>query len=355
MAREPVAWNVAERVASLVGGREPYSRSYHLAAARSELEDLVSLGESLVTRETGLTSPSPARVVLTDRAGWVRANIDSFRRLLGPLLDRLAKRPLPGPVADAGRLAAGVQMGLLLGWMSTRVLGQYDLLLVEEVEERAEQDIVYLVAPNLFQLEHRYGFPPREFRLWVVLHELTHRAQFTGVPWLRPYFSGLVSDAVGGLETDPRQLLERVRRVVGEIAAGRNPIAEAGIVALVASAEQRLALGRLQALMALLEGHGDVVMDRAGGSSVPSAARFAAVLHERRGSAQGLGRLVGQLLGIEAKLRQYEQGERFIAAIEAEGGPELLSVVWRGPDWLPGAEELAEPDRWVRRVRPGAA
>ncbi|MGH9102710.1 MAG: zinc-dependent metalloprotease [Acidimicrobiales bacterium] len=350
---EPISWEWAERTAVAVAGREPLARSYHAASLQPDFDRLTAEAEVMVTAATGLPSlAGPARAVVTDRAGWVRANLSSFRRLLGPLVDKLAPRVASSVIGTGSRVAAGIQLGVLLGWMSTRVLGQYDLLLAED-DSPSDQDLVYFVGPNVLALEHRYGFPPGEFRLWLALHEVTHRAQFTGIPWMRGYFVSLVHDTLEGLDPDPRQLLDRLRNVAGEVMSGRNPLAEQGLLGLVASAEVRESLRHVQALMSLLEGHGDVTMDRAGSARIPSAARFSAVLRERRHEARGPAKLFQQLIGLDAKLRQYEEGERFIEMVERAGGEGLLSRAWEAPELLPSLDELREPASWIARVDPG--
>jgi coenzyme F420 biosynthesis associated uncharacterized protein len=357
---EPVAWELAARVAVRVGGRDPFGDSYHVDSLLPDFEELTREAEALVTAETGLVSASgPARARVTDRAGWVHANIRSFRRMLSPLGDRLAEHTPAGPagsvMAAATRNLTAVELGTLLGWMSTRVLGQYDLLLVDDeapgsggLGDPAEQDLVYYVGPNVLALERRFGFPPREFRLWLALHEVTHRAQFTGVPWLRPHFLSLVDQLVGDL--DPGRVLAGLRRAVDEVRAGRNPLDDGGLVAVFASPEQRVVLDQLGGLMSVLEGHGDVTMDRAGAGRVPSADRFARVLRARRANRPGLAKTVQKLVGIEAKLQQYEQGERFIAAVEAEGGAELVRRIWEDPGNLPTLQEVRAPAAWLGRV-----
>jgi coenzyme F420 biosynthesis associated uncharacterized protein len=346
---DPIAWDLAERVAVRVAGREPFAESYHYASLQPDFHEFTARAEQMVAEATGLRSlAGPARARVTDRAGWVRANLASFRRLLRPVTDRLGARLSRSGVAPIGRALAGAEIGTLLGWMSTRVLGQYDLLIVED-ESPEDQDLVYYVGPNVLSLEKRYGFPPREFRLWLALHEVTHRAQFTGVPWMRQHFLSLVDESLGAVDPDPRRFLDALRRAVKEVRAGHNPLDEGGLITLLASPEQHAVLQRLQGLMSLLEGHGDVTMDRAGAERVPSAERFARVLQQRRKSS-GISKAVQKLLGIEAKLLQYEQGEQFIAAVEAAGGPELLEQVWRGPEWLP---TLHEPQVGSGPARPG--
>ena len=353
---DPVNWAWAEKVARRVSGRDPFSQSYHYASLQPDFDELTAQAEELVAEETGLRSlAGPARARVTDRAGWIRANIASFRRLLAPMTAKLGDRmaSAPGPIAPAGRLLAGTELGTMLGWMSGRVLGQYDLLLVED-DRPEEQDLVYYVGPNVLALEKRFAFPPREFRLWLALHEVTHRAQFTGIPWMRPHFLSLVEGMTAGIDPDPKRFLEALRRAVDEVLAGRNPLDEGGLVALMAGPEQRDVLQKVQGLMSLLEGHGDVTMDRAGAAHIPSAERFSSVLRERRKSS-GPGQVVRQLVGLEAKLRQYEAGERFIAAVEAAAGPALLDEAWKGPESLPTLDEIRDPARWVARIQMSAA
>jgi len=348
---EPVAWDLAERVAARVAGREPFADSYHHDSLVPDFAELTAEAEELVAEETGLRSlAGPARARVTDRAGWVRANLSAFQRLLRPVTDRLAERLDDDAIgARVTRTVAGVEVGTLLGWMSTRVLGQYDLLIIEE-EGDDDQDFVYYVGPNVLALEKRYGFPPREFRLWLAIHEVTHRAQFTGVPWLRDHFLGLVNQTLGSVDPDPKRLLQGLQRAVEEVRAGRNPLDRGGIVALFASDEQLEVIDQIGGMMSLLEGHGDVTMDRAARDRIPSADRFSRVLKQRRAKASPGAKLVQQLIGLEAKLNQYAQGEAFIEAVEEAGGRSLLDTAWQAPDRLPSLAEIREPHRWIERV-----
>jgi coenzyme F420 biosynthesis associated uncharacterized protein len=349
---DPVAWDVAEQVAGRVAGRNETRVDWStLRGLVTDFQEVTAQAEALVEASTGLRSlVGPARAQVSTREEWIHANISSFRRLLGPVLDRAGKsgRSLPGPLGPIGRVAAGAEMGVVLGWMSGRVLGQYDLLFTEG---DAPQDAVYYVGPNIVSLERRHGFDPREFRLWIALHELTHRAQFTGVSWLKGHFLELVEHSVAIASPDPRQVLEALGRMAMEIRSGRNPLAESGLVGALASPEQLETLRSIQGMMSLLEGHGDVTMDRAAAELIPSAARFSEVLRSRRESASGITRFFQQLIGLEAKLRQYADGESFVREIERTGGPELLALAWLRPENLPSMAEIKAPERWVARVR----
>lgn len=350
---EPVAWDVAEQVAAKVAGRTETRVDWAtLRGLVTDFQEVTAQAEQLVEASTGLRSlVGPARAQVATREEWVHANISSFRRLLGPVLERAGKngRGLPGLLGQVGRIAAGAEMGVVLGWMSGRVLGQYDLLFAEGGD--APADAVYYVGPNIVALERRHGFDPREFRLWIALHELTHRAQFTGVPWLRAYFLDLVERSVAIASPDPRQLLDALGRMAVDIRSGRNPLAESGLIGAFASPEQLATLRSIQGMMSLLEGHGDVTMDRAAADLIPSAARFSKVLRARRESASGFAKFFQQLIGLEAKLRQYADGEKFVREIERTGGPELLQLAWAGPENLPTAAEIKAPGEWVSRVR----
>jgi len=343
---------VAEQVARRVAGRTDIPVDWAtLRGLVTDFQEVTAQAEALVEQSTGLRSlVGPARAQVATREEWIHANISSFRRLLGPVLERVGKsgRSLPGLLGPVGRVAAGAEMGVVLGWMSGRVLGQYDLLFTEG---DASEDAVYFVGPNIVSLERRHGFDPREFRLWIALHELTHRAQFTGVPWLRAYFLELVERSVAIASPDPRQLIDALGRMAVDIRYGRNPLAESGLVGALASPEQLDTLRSIQGMMSLLEGHGDVTMDRAAAKLVPSAAHFSQVLRTRRESVSGLTKFFQQLIGLEAKLRQYADGERFVREIERNGGPELLALAWQRPENLPTAAEILAPDQWVSRVR----
>jgi coenzyme F420 biosynthesis associated uncharacterized protein len=352
---DPVDWALAERIAVRVSGREPFAESYHYTSLEPDFAELTAEAEDLVYDATGLRSlAGPARARVTDRAGWVRANVASFSRLLRPLTDKLGERVGESRVAPMARRATGAELGLLLGWMSTRVLGQYDLLVIEE-ENPDDQDVVYYVGPNVIALEKRYAFPPREFRLWLALHEVTHRAQFTGVPWLRGHFLSLVERSLDAVDPDPKQFVNALRRWVESSREGRNPLEDGGLVALLANPEQGKVLRSISGMMSLLEGHGDVTMDRAGAGRIPSAERFSRVLHQRRQTAGQGTKFLQRLLGLEAKFNQYEQGERFIHTVERVGGPALLNRAFESPENLPDLDEIRNPETWIRRVQADAS
>lgn len=348
----PVDWELAERIASRLTPRDPFASSYLYDSLTADFTTATAEAEELVAATTGLRSlAGPARARVLDRPQWVVANLRAFRRLLHPALDRLGSRVGEGPSLPLAltRRVSAAEVGALLAWMSGRVLGQYDLLVVDDASA-TDQDLVYYVGPNVLSLEKRYGFPPREFRLWLALHEVTHRAQFTGVPWLREHYLALVEQVLSVVDTDPGKLIAALKDAAKSLRRSSEALDLGGLAAVVASEEQREALGRVAGLMALLEGHGDVTMDRAGAGLVPSAERFSRVLRERRKQASPMVKAFRRAIGLEAKLAQYEHGERFIAAAEAVGGERVLDLVWADPANLPTLVEIRAPEQWLARV-----
>ena len=347
---DPVDWRLAERVAKRVGGHEPFLDSYHYRSLAPELAELTAQAEELVAAETGLKSMSgAARAQVATRAQWVDANVASFQRLLRPVTEKMAERVSHSWLAPVTQRVSGTEMGAVLGWMSTRVLGQYDLLIIED-DRPEDQDMVYYVGPNVMALEHKHGFDPHQFRLWLALHETTHRAQFTGIEWLRPHFLGLVQEALDAAEPDLEHFKSVAKQVIEARRRGEDPLADGGLPALLATPEQKVVLDRIGGMMSLLEGHGDITMDRAGADHIPDASRFARVLRHRRNSAKGVSKLLQRIIGIEAKLNQYAAGEAFIETVEARGGPELLNLVWESSDRLPTMTEIRNPQQWINRV-----
>ena len=348
---DPVDWSLAEWVARRVAGREPLDASYLAASLRADFDEVTARAELLVAEHTGLRAPGAAQARVVDRGSWVVANIASMRRLLAPLTARIGERMATSRIAPLGRRIAGTETGVLLGYLSQRVLGQYDLLVPDD-DDDTDGDAVYYVGGNVLALEKRFAFRPRDFRLWIAIHEVTHRAQFTAVPWMRGYFLSLVEDALAAVDPDPRRLVQALARAADELRAGRNPLDDGGLVALLATDEQRGVLTRIQALMSLLEGHGNAVMNRIGRDHVAGQARMARVLNARRQS-KGMTAVIHKLVGIESKLRQYELGETFVAAVERAAGPRALNAAWQGPEQLPTLDELRDPGSWLARV--GAA
>ncbi|MEU8776341.1 zinc-dependent metalloprotease [Streptomyces sp. NPDC048606] len=365
---EMVDWNLAVATATRLVRPGPEVSRDEARAVVAELRRHAKTSEEHVRAFTrmipeGTTLPDTP-VLVVDRAGWVRANVAGFRELLGPLLgkmqDRRAGAPGGAVLGAVGGKVTGVELGMLLSFLASRVLGQY------ETFAPAAPDLpvpgpagtggrLLLVAPNIVHVERELEVDPHDFRLWVCLHEETHRTQFTAVPWLRAHLEAEIQTFLGATEMEPGAVLERLREAVQSF-TGARPEAERGdegrsLVELVQTPEQREVLARLTAVMSLLEGHADFVMDGVGPEVVPSVAEIREKFQQRR--ATGAGRLdaaLRKLLGLDAKLRQYRDGERFVRAVVGQVGMDGFNRVWTSPNTLPTKTEIARPADWVARV-----
>ena len=352
---DPIDWATARRVGRSVAGRDPFARSYLGASLERDFATVTEEAADLVTAATGLSAGHAVRAKVVDRGAWVDVNVGSMRHMLAPLAARLADRLGPRPFAVVGRSVAGAELGVLLGFLSKRVLGQYDLLVLDnELDDELgaftpEGDTVYYVGSNVLALEKRFAFRPQEFRRWIAIHEVTHRAQFTGVPWMHSHFLSLVNELLSKVDPDPRSLVAAARRAADDLRSGNDPLRRGGLVGLFVTPEQQLVLDRVQALMSLLEGHGNVVMDDVGTRHVVGAERMSRVLAARRAQGGWPG-LVSRLLGLEMKMKQYETGERFVRGVLDRAGERGFAAVWSSPEALPTLDELDLPERWLARV-----
>jgi coenzyme F420 biosynthesis associated uncharacterized protein len=343
-----IDWIVAERIATYVAGTGDGK------VPTADLAELAAESEKRVISYTGLTpsKPLPAPEGVSRRE-WVTSNLDSMRALLDPVLQRAGAGfgPLKPMMQIAVGLVLSTEVGVLVGYLGQRVLGQYELVLLDEaVEERPPR--LLFVLPNLGQAVRAFGANEREFMTWVTLHEVTHAVQFSGVPWLHGHVAGLVRELLDKAELrldTPRKLRaptsEEVRRVAGALRHG-------DLLTVVTSTAERDTLDRVQAVMAVIEGHAEHVMDAVAPDLLPSLPRLRSALDRRRRSQSGLSRLVARLLGLELKLRQYEQGKFFCDAIVRARGTAALEHVFSGPEALPTLAELDAPAAWLARTMP---
>jgi coenzyme F420 biosynthesis associated uncharacterized protein len=363
---EMVDWNLAVATATRFVRPGPDVSRDEARAVVAELRRHAKASEEHVRGFTRMIreghEPLDTPVLVVDRAGWVKANVAGFRELLKPLLDKMQERR-PGGAGGAvlgavGGKVTGVELGMLLSFLASRVLGQYETFAPPTRELPAGENgggRLLLVAPNIVHVERELEVDPHDFRLWVCLHEETHRTQFTGVPWLRDHLEGEIQSFLGETEIDPMTVLERFREAAQSL-SGARPEGEENesgrsIVELVQTPAQREILGRLTAVMSLLEGHADYVMDGVGPDVVPSVAEIREKFQQRR--ARGASRLdqaLRKLLGLDAKLRQYRDGERFVRSVVEEVGMGGFNRVWTSPNTLPTKAEIAKPADWVARV-----
>ncbi|MDQ4049422.1 MAG: zinc-dependent metalloprotease [Actinomycetota bacterium] len=341
-----VDWNLARQIARFAArSDEVPDLGLDLAALAGELQE--SVIEHSRLRPAGAV---PAAEVV-GRTVWAQANLDSLASLLDPVAERLESRVSgAGPFAGALRLATGVtlaaEVGLVMGYMSQRVLGQYELALLQPDSPPR----LLFVALNLKRAAGELGVDREGFLRWVTIHELTHALQFGGVPWLREYLGGLLRSylesvdvriergAAGGLPSlpNPAELVERFR--------------EGGLAALVQTGEQRRIIERMQAVMAVIEGYAEHVMDALAPALVPHHEGMRAAMDNRRRNRSAPERILGRLLGMDLKLRQYELGKAFCDNVVASGGIERLNAVWDAPEALPSLGELEQPARWLART-----
>jgi len=344
-----------------------------LAEARrtvSELRDLAGAVQQPVYEVTGMSAGpggSLGRVAVVDRPGWIRANVDGFRVVLEPLVEQLKERSSgsdsssgsrsPGSVATAvGSRVTGIQAGLILAYLSSRVLGQYELFLPPEASpvDGEQPGRLTLVAPNIVMVERELGVDTHDFRRWVCLHEETHRLQFTAVPWLRDYVQSQMTKFLLASELDPAAILQRLRSAAEAMAGAVRGGDGGSLIDAVATPAQREIMDRLTAVMTLVEGHGDYVMDAVGPQVVPSVAQIRERFSARRGSQGRIEQTIRRILGIDLKMKQYAEGSRFVSMVVEEVGMPAFNQVWTSPDTLPTKAEFAHPHEWVERVVSGS-
>ncbi|KIZ19733.1 zinc-dependent metalloprotease [Streptomyces natalensis] len=366
---EMVDWNLAVSTATRLVRPGPEVSRDEARAIVAELRRHAKSSEAHVRAFTRMAQPDAlgetpldTPVLVVDRPGWIKANVAGFRAVLKPLLakmeDRRAAVPGGAVLGAVGGKVTGVELGMLLSFLASRVLGQYETFAPasRDLPAASQGGRLLLVAPNIVHVERELEVDPHDFRLWVCLHEETHRTQFTAVPWLRDHIEGEIQSFLGETDIDPGTLLERLREAAQSL-AGAKPEGEEGddgghsLVDLVQTPVQREILSRLTAVMSLLEGHADYVMDGVGPDVVPSVAEIREKFQKRRASGAGrLDQALRKLLGLDAKLRQYRDGERFVRAVVEEVGMDGFNRVWTSPNTLPTKQEIAKPADWIARV-----
>jgi coenzyme F420 biosynthesis associated uncharacterized protein len=345
-----IDWIVAEWIASRVAGSVPSATL--VTVAEIDLGPLAEMSEQRVVAYTGLQPqtplPPPEGI---DRREWVATNISAARALIDPVLDRNAAKV--GKMKPAAQLAAGFavssEIGVLLGYLGQRVLGQYELVLLDEpVLERPPR--LLFVLPNLAKAIDNFDADPQEFVTWVALHEVTHAVQFSGVPWLRTHLAAMVAELTRQAEgrLDVKQKFSRPARA--EIERRLSSVRHGDLIGALAGPEERILIDKMQATMAVIEGHAEHVMDAVAPDLIPSLGSLRSALNARRRNQSLASRLVGRLLGLEMKMRQYEHGKKFCDAIVAAAGPAALTALFASPESLPTLTEISDPAAWLARA-----
>src|SRR5215211_1675843 len=345
-----VDWNLAAKVAEGVAALQPTGDPAPFQALVRPADE----AETLVSTYTGLTPQAGVLPVAeaVDRKAWVDANLRSIRGVLDPAADKAAASmgSLGGVVGGAAGAVIGVEAGAISGFLAGRVMGQYEFPVLDpEAPAR-----LLFVGPNLGHAASSLDAEPSQLLRWVALHEITHALQFGGVPWLREHLAGMVRELTSALTVDPAQLfsglpgLDDLRGLV-------DAVREGGLAAVVLGTERRELMDRVQAFMAVLEGYAEHVMDAVGAEVIDDLPRLRAALERRRADRTGMLRLFEKLIGMDMKLRQYEQGKRFCDGVVSRAGIAGLNRVWEGPDRLPTLPELDDPAGWLARTEPAAA
>ncbi|MEA2217873.1 MAG: hypothetical protein QOJ35_499 [Solirubrobacteraceae bacterium] len=348
---------LTQRIANAVS-RGATSRPPDPQAATALPGDLVAICADAKLRVVTYTRLAPTTSLpvpeAIQRADWIAANVDSMGALLDPIGERMdaaggsgaLASALRGPARAATSALLSAEAGALTGYLSQRVLGQFEFAIADP----ASQARLLFVAPNIAGAAVRLEADAEQLLTWIAFHEVTHAVQFTAVPWLRPYLASLVEELLASLELklDPAALLrlprpDEVREMVGALREG-------GLVAALGGARRRDLLERIQGVMAVVEGHAEHVMDVVGAQALPSLAQLRSALDRRRHERPPLLALLERLIGLDAKLRQYEDGKRFCDAVARDAGPAALHHVFDGPEQLPTAPELQDPAAWMRRT-----
>ncbi len=353
-----VDWDLAMATATRLARPGPEVSREEAAALVTDLRYAAQAAQGHVAAYTGLSAePAVAPVVVVDRAGWAKANVAALSQLITPLLEKVrAKKPQRQnamPIFDQiGPKVTGLETGALLAFLSGKVLGQFDPYHVGDDGERGR---LLLVAPNVLAVERELHLDPSDFRLWVCLHEETHRVQFGAVPWLGEHLRSLIAQVLEETELDASALANRLREVVEQVIRSARDDSGRSLLDIVQTPEQKEIVDRITGIMSLLEGHADVVMDGVGPEVVPSVEEIRRRFQARRQGAKGTDKMLRRLLGLEAKMRQYRDGATFVRAVVDKVGLDGFNRVWDSPEHLPSLAEIGSPDSWVERVHGKAA
>lgn len=347
-----IDWGVARSTATTLVRPGPDLDPAEADAVVAELREAAARSEGPVREFSDLHAPATvqaqAPVLVVDRARWAEANLATFRTIMDPVVAKLeAERPPRGLARAIGSRVSGAEVGGLVALLSGKVLGQFDPFWTGPGGEGGR---LLLVAPNIVQVERTLGVDPHDFRLWVCLHEETHRVQFTAVPWMRDHLRSLIDELTSATDLDSEALQRFLTEGLPELVKVLRGSSNASLAELFQNDRQRELVDRITGVMSLLEGHADVVMDGVGPEIVPSVAEIRRKFDQRRKGGKGLDALVRRLLGLESKMRQYRDGAAFVRAVVERVGMDGFNAVWERPENLPDRAEILDPAAWVARV-----
>ncbi|MBE0008396.1 MULTISPECIES: zinc-dependent metalloprotease [unclassified Arthrobacter] len=363
-APQLINWDLAAASAAKLTPAGPQVSAREIEAVVADLRAAADASIGYVHQITGLDAAKDlgdSDLLIVDRASWAKANTQSFQALMAPALDHLArtrKDQLTTASAALGGTVTGAQFGAILAFLSSKVLGQYDPF---GPARNGTGGRLMLVAPNILAIERELNVDPADFRLWVCLHEQTHRVQFAAAPWLKDHMLAHISELTEGLLDKADGLSERLAKAAkgltasgGSSDAGTSPARtgehDNGILSLLQDPQDKARMSHLTAVMSLLEGHANVVMDAVDASIVPSVKTIRRRFNARGKSRGPLEKFLRRLLGLDAKMRQYSDGARFVRRVVDRVGMEGFNSVWASADHLPTEEEIHAPDKWIHRM-----
>lgn len=349
--KQLIDWQQARRYALRVSQWDQVSipdRDYR----REQYTRLVEQSEPLIAEYLGVSLPEPIKhVYVVDRREWLEANFTSFETIFAPIeklyLEMNARQgSLGSTLGQINSKVIGAQMGVLLGFLARRVLGQYDLsLLSPDIKSRGS---LYFVEPNIARVQQNMGLSDEDYRLWIALHETTHVFQFEAYPWVRPYFNELLGQFLGQvnshMETLGVSVPQMINRLLGNRSNGQHWVER------VLSNDQQKVFDQIQALMSIVEGYSNHMMNSIGEKLLPSFQEIERRMNDRQQNRPLLEELFNRITGMDLKMAQYKQGEEFVLDVVATHGLEFMNQVWEKPENLPTMEEIRNPRMWVERM-----
>jgi coenzyme F420 biosynthesis associated uncharacterized protein len=355
-----INWDLAASTAARLAPAGPVLNQAAIADAVESLRRLADASVEHVHEITGLEAARDLRdsnVLVVDRASWAKANTQSFAVMLKPAMEKMLENrrgTLTPAAASVSGAITGSQLGAVLAFLSSKVLGQYDpFAALAEGSTAPSGGRLLLVAPNIVAVERELNVAPEDFRLWVCLHEQTHRVQFAAAPWLRHHMLEQIDELSAHLLGNVDTLMERATaaaRSLKDRTGNGNTPGRGAILDLLQDPEEKAAISHLTAVMSLLEGHANVVMDAVDASIVPSVKTIRQRFNDRGKDRGVIEKFIRNLLGLDAKMRQYSDGARFVRAVVDVAGMEGFNRVWESADHLPTEPEIHDAKLWLERM-----
>ncbi|HEY1012358.1 MAG TPA: zinc-dependent metalloprotease [Herpetosiphonaceae bacterium] len=348
--QELIDWKIARTIALRVAQWEQYPVKDR-AGRQALYNRQVAQSQPLIDQYLSVTLPEAlSRVHVVDRREWIEANIRSFTHLFKPIEElyrNAARKAGRNPqITSINRAVVGMQVGGLIGILARKVLGQYDLSLLSP---KAEPGSLYFVEPNISLIQENLGVNADEFRLWITLHETTHAYEFEAYPWVREHFQGLIRRYFSEMEGQLEQIRNGIGTYLNRIFRGKQE-GDSHWIESVLTPTQRAVFNELQALMSLVEGYSNHIMNAVGREILPTFDQIESRMHQRKQNRSLFDELFNRVTGMQLKMEQYEQGEKFVNALAAHGGKELAARVWEGPEMLPTPQEIRNPQQWIDRI-----